>query len=416
MSLHSDRKSGKKEGKACYPLHTNFVKYDIASFVTEGEFSFDKFRLDESSSIKKHEIMRSSSNQSYRIVAIPGEGIGPEVVEASLQLLQQVAKLEGFTLQVDYGWLGTTALKQFGSYFPQATAELCNGSDGIVFGAVTQGGLLELRKHYDFFCNLRPIRIVDSLINKSSLRPEKIKGLDMLVVRELVSGIYFGSAGRASDEKGAYGYHTMLYYDHEIRRIARKALQKAQQRRGKLTVAHKENALPNLPWTRLVQEEASQFPDVVVEPMLVDNLAMQMVMNPQRFDVILASNLFGDILSDIGGALVGSLGLLGSASLNADGFGLYEAIHGTAPDIAGKGIANPLGTIGACVLMLEQWGEIRAAQTIMAAQDRVLAQGYRTADLSPQSSEILVNTEQLIQLLLTEIYNLQNTEMGVLHE
>ncbi|WP_035082721.1 isocitrate/isopropylmalate dehydrogenase family protein [Aphanizomenon flos-aquae] len=360
--------------------------------------------------------MRSLSNQSYRIVAIPGEGIGPEVVEASLQLLQQVAKLEGFTLQVDYGWLGKTALEKFGSYFPQATIDLCNGSDGIVFGAVTQGGLLELRKHYDFFCNLRPIRIVDSLVHKSSLRPEKIKGLDILVIRELVSGIYFGSTGRASDEQGDYGYHTMLYYDHEIRRIARQALQKAQQRRGKLTVAHKENALPNLPWTRLVQEEATQFPDVVVEPMLVDNLAMQMVMNPQRFDVILASNLFGDILSDIGGALVGSLGLLGSASLNADGFGLYEAIHGTAPDIAGKGIANPLGTIGACVLMLEQWGEKRAAQRIMTAQDRVLAQGYRTADLSPQSSEILVNTEQLIQRLLTEIYNLQNTGMGVLHE
>ncbi|MEA5607626.1 3-isopropylmalate dehydrogenase [Nodularia spumigena UHCC 0060] len=366
--------------------------------------------------MKKYGTMRSSSNQSYRIVAIPGEGIGPEVVAASLQLLQQVAKLEGFTLQVDYGWLGTTALEKFGTYFPQATAELCNGSDGIVFGAVTQGGLLELRKHYDFFCNLRPIRIVDSLVNKSSLRPEKIKGLDILVIRELVSGIYFGSAGRASDEKGAYGYHTMLYYDHEIRRLARQALQKAQQRRGKLTVAHKENALPNLPWTRLVQEEAAQFPDVIVEPMLVDNLAMQMVMNPQRFDVILASNLFGDILSDIGGALVGSLGLLGSASLNADGFGLYEAIHGTAPDIAGKGIANPLGTIGACVLMLEQWGEKRAAQIIMVAQDRVLEQGYRTADLSPQGSEILVNTEQLIQLLLTEIYNLQNTEIGVLHE
>ncbi|BAZ87493.1 isocitrate/isopropylmalate dehydrogenase family protein [Dolichospermum compactum] len=350
--------------------------------------------------------MRSLRNQSYRIVAIPGEGIGPEVVEASLKVLQQVAQLEKFTVQVNYGWLGKTALEKFGSYFPQTTIELCNGSNGIVFGAVSQGGLLELRKHYDFFCNLRPIRIVDSLVHKSSLRPEKIKGLDILVIRELVSGIYFGSAGRASDEKGAYGYHTMLYYDHEIRRIARKALQKAQQRRGKLTVAHKENALPNLPWTRLVQEEATQFPDVIVEPMLVDNLAMQMVINPQRFDVILASNLFGDILSDIGGALVGSLGLLGSASLNADGFGLYEAIHGTAPDIAGKGIANPLGTIGACVLMLEQWGEIRAAQTIMAAQDRVLAKGYRTADLSPQGEEILVNTEQLIQLLLEEIYNL----------
>ncbi|GAA6617363.1 isocitrate/isopropylmalate dehydrogenase family protein [Scytonema sp. NUACC26] len=347
--------------------------------------------------------MGSLNKPCYRIVAIPGEGIGPEVVEASLKILQRVAQLEGFTLLLDYGWLGSAALEQFGSGFPQATAQLCEGADGIVFGAISQGGLLELRKHFDFFCNLRPIRIVNSLLHKSSLRPEKVQGLDMLIVRELVSGIYFGLAGRASDERGAYGYHTMRYYDEEIRRIARKALQQAQQRRGLLTVAHKENALPHLPWTRLVQEEATQFPGVIVESMLVDNLAMQMVLNPQRFDVILAGNMFGDILSDIGGALVGSIGLLGSASLNADGFGLYEAIHGTAPDIAGKGIANPLGTLGACILMLQQWGETRAAQRIIAAQDRILAKGYRTADLSPQGEEIFVNTEILVELLLEEL-------------
>jgi len=347
--------------------------------------------------------MGSLSKPSYRIVAIPGEGIGPEVVEASLQILQHVAKIEGFTLRVDYGWLGATAFLQMGSYFPQATVQLCDGANGIVFGAVSQGGLLELRKHYDFFCNLRPIRIIDSLVHKSSLRPEKVQGLDILIIRELVSGIYFGPAGRSSDEKGAYGYHTMLYYDEEIRRIARIALQKAQERRGLLTVAHKENALPHLPWTRIVQEEAIKFPGVVVEPMLVDNLAMQMVLNPQRFDTVLAGNMFGDILSDIGGALVGSIGLLGSASLNADGFGLYEAIHGTAPDIAGKGIANPLGTLGACVLMLQQWGEVGAAQRIMAAQEQVLSEGYRTADLFPQGSEIFVNTEKLIDLLLEEL-------------
>ena len=347
--------------------------------------------------------MGSLSKPSYRIVAIPGEGIGPEVVEASLQILQHVAKIEGFTLRVDYGWLGATAFLQMGSYFPQATVQLCDGANGIVFGAVSQGGLLELRKHYDFFCNLRPIRIIDSLVHKSSLRPEKVQGLDILIIRELVSGIYFGPAGRSSDEKGAYGYHTMLYYDEEIRRIARIALQKAQERRGLLTVAHKENALPHLPWTRIVQEEAIKFPGVVVEPMLVDNLAMQMVLNSQKFDTILAGNMFGDILSDIGGALVGSIGLLGSASLNADGFGLYEAIHGTAPDIAGKGIANPLGTLGACVLMLQQWGEVGAAQRIMAAQEQVLSEGYRTADLFPQGSEIFVNTEKLIDLLLEEL-------------
>jgi 3-isopropylmalate dehydrogenase/3-benzylmalate dehydrogenase len=347
--------------------------------------------------------MRVLGKSSYRIVAIPGEGIGPEVVEASLKILQRVSQIEGFALQIDYGWLGTTAWEKFGSYFPEATIKLCDRSDGIVFGAVTKGGLLELRKHFDFFCNLRPIRSIDSLLDKSSLRPEKIQGLDILIVRELVSGIYFGPSGRASDKQGNYGYHTMRYYDEEIRRIARQALEKAQSRQGLLTVAHKENALPHLPWTRLVQEEATQFSGVVVEPMLVDNLAMQMVLNPQRFDVILAGNLFGDILSDLGGALIGSIGLLGSASLNPNGFGLYEPIHGTAPDIAGKGIANPLGTIAACVLMLQQWGEIQAAQRIMAAQDRILAQGYRTADLFTPGEEILVNTATLVDLFLEEL-------------
>ncbi|MEH2135795.1 isocitrate/isopropylmalate dehydrogenase family protein [Nostoc sp.] len=355
------------------------------------------------------------SNYNYRIVAIPGEGIGPEVVEASLKILQHVAQIERFTLQVDYGWLGATAFEQFGSYFPEATAQLCDGADGIVFGAVSQGGLLELRKHFDFFCNLRPIRSVESLLHKSSLRPEKVQGLDILIVRELVSGIYFGPSERSSDERGTYGYHTMRYYDEEIRRIARKALQQAQNRRGLLTVAHKENALPHLPWTRLVQEEARQFPGVVIEPMLVDNLAMQMVLNPQQFDVILAGNLFGDILSDIGGALVGSIGLLGSASLNAEGFGLYEAIHGTAPNIAGLGIANPLGTLGACVLMLQQWGEVQAAQRIIQAQDRILAKGYRTADLSPQGEEILVNTETLVELLIEELSIGQYSELGAIY-
>lgn len=359
--------------------------------------------------------MVSLNNLSYRVVAIPGEGIGSEVVEASLKIMQHVAKIERFTLQIDYGWLGATAFEQLGSYLPQATIELCDGADGIVFGAITQGGLLELRKHFDFFCNLRPIRIVKSLLNKSSLRPEKVQQLDILIVRELVSGIYFGPSGRSSDDKGTYGYHTMRYYDEEIRRIARTALQQAQRRRGLLTVAHKENALPHLPWTRLVQEEATQFPGVVVEPMLVDNLAMQMVLNPQRFDVILAGNLFGDILSDIGGALVGSIGLLGSASLNANGFGLYEAIHGTAPDIAGKGIANPLGTLGACILMLQQWGEAPAAQRIIEAQDRILSKGYRTADLSPQGKEIFVNTETLVELLLEELSTVQHSELGVIH-
>jgi 3-isopropylmalate dehydrogenase/3-benzylmalate dehydrogenase len=339
----------------------------------------------------------------YRVVALPGEGIGSEVVEATLKILQQIARLKGFSIEVDYGLIGESALETCGDFFPEATAQLCEGSDGILFGAVSRGGLLELRKRFDFFANLRPVRTFDSLIDKSPLKTEKLKGVDLLFVRELTSGIYFGASERAEDENGAYGYHTMRYYDWEIRQIARVALQKARSRRGLLTVAHKENALPHLPWSRLVREEAEAFPGVVVEPMLVDNLAMQLVINPQHFDVILAGNLFGDILSDIGGAIVGSIGLLGSASLNASGFGMYEAIHGTAPDIAGKGIANPLGTLAGVILMLQQWGEEDASQSLIQAQERLFAKGYRTADLAPQGKEILVNTEELVEIFINEL-------------
>jgi 3-isopropylmalate dehydrogenase len=342
-------------------------------------------------------------NAQYRLVALPGEGIGIEVVEAAIAILQKIAQIKGFCVSIDYGLIGEPAFKAYGDYFPATTAQLCTGADGILFGAVSRGGLLELRKHFDFFANLRPVRTFDYLFDKSSLKTEKLKGVDILFVRELTSGIYFGASGRDALGQGAYGYHTMYYADWEIRRIARVALQKAQGRRGLLTVAHKENALPHLPWTRLTQEEAKDFPTVTVEPMLVDNLAMQLVIAPQRFDVILASNLFGDILSDIGGAIVGSIGLLGSASLNNNGFGMYEAVHGTAPDIAGKGIANPVGTLAGVVLMLQQWGEIEAAEALLQAQENIFCKGYRTADLFSQKTEILVNTQELIEVFLYEL-------------
>lgn len=342
-------------------------------------------------------------SNKYHIVALPGEGIGKEVVPVSLTILQRLAELHSFSVSIEYGLIGHTALKELGAYFPEETAQLCQGKDGILFGAVSQGGLLELRQRFDFFANLRPVKVFSSLIDKSSLKPEIVEGVDILFVRELVSGIYFGASGRTKDNTS--GFHTMTYGDRDIRRIARIALTKAQQRRGLLIVAHKENALPHLPWTRLVLEEAVNFPEVAVTGMLVDNLAMQLVINPQQFDVILAGNLFGDILSDLGGALVGSIGLLGSASLNSSGFGMYEAIHGTAPAIAGKGIANPLGTLASVVMMLKQWGEIEAAQSLEQAQTKILERGYRTADLNPQAPEILVNTEQLIELLLQELSN-----------
>lgn len=347
--------------------------------------------------------------RQYRVVALPGEGIGPEITEATLRVLRHVARQQGFTVAVDFALIGTPAYERCGDYLPEATIQLCEGSDGILFGAVTQGGLLELRKRFDLFANLRSVCPSPYLLHRSSLKPERLQEVDILFVRELVSGIYFGSAGRGSDRQGPYGYHTMQYYDWEIRRIARVALQKAQQRRQHLTVAHKENALPQLPWTELVQAEAAAFPEVVVEPMLVDNLAMQLVAQPQRFDVVLAGNLFGDILSDIGGALVGSIGLLGSASLNASGFGLYEPVHGTAADIAGQGIANPLGMINSMVLMLQQWQEKTAANLVLQSQARLLAQGYRTADLISRQDEQLVNTQECVEHLIAALEMLNSS-------
>ena len=344
-------------------------------------------------------------NKQYRIAALPGEGIGLEVVKATLTILQQVATQHNFQLQVDYGVIGQPAYKQYGSHFPQQTAQLCSNTDGILFGAVSKGGLLELRKEFDFFVNLRPIETHPSLLDKSSLKSDRLSGINILFVRELVSGIYFGAAGRKEDKAGSYGYQTMQYYDWQIKRIAKIALEKAQQRKGLLTVAHKENALPHLPWTRLVREVAEEYPDVTVEPMLVDNLAMQLVIKPQHFDVILASNLFGDILSDLGGALVGSVGLLGSASLNEAGFGLYEPIHGTAPDITGKNRANPLGTLASAMMMLEQWGEMAAGKSLQQAWNNILDRGYRTYDLYSEDLETLVTTTELVELFLAELVN-----------
>lgn len=341
--------------------------------------------------------------KARRIVALPGEGIGPEVVAATLRVIEHAVGRHGIDLTVDSAPFGIPAYEESGTYFPAKTAELCRGADGILLGAVERGGLLELRRHFDFFANLRPVRAVDCLLATSSLRPEHLRGLDILFVRELTSDIYYGKAARGTDSRGEYGLHTMIYYDWEIRRVAKVALAQAARRRGKLTVAHKENALPKIPWRALVEAEAKAFPDVVVDSMYVDNMAMQLVMKPRQFDVILTSNLMGDWLSSIGGALVGSIGLLPSASLNADGFGLYEAIHGTAPDIAGQGIANPLGTINSAAMMFETWGETALASSIRAAEDRVLRKGYATADLCPADDARRVSTDEMASHLIREL-------------
>lgn len=339
----------------------------------------------------------------YQVIALPGEGAGPEVTEAALRVLTELAALHGLGLELERSDFGIPAFERTGSHFPDATARRCAEADGILLGAVERGGLLEIRSHFDLFANLRPVRAVDCLLGASSLRPERVRGLDILFVRELTSGIHFGASGRSEDARGPHGFHTMLYTDDQIRRIARVALERARERSGRLTLAHKENALPRIPWRALLAEEAESFPGVGVEALLVDNLAMQLVMDPLRFDVILAGNLMGDWLSSIGGALVGSIGLLPSASLNEAGLGLYEPIHGTAPEIAGKGIANPLGAIGSASMMLAQWGEKDARRTLETAVLRVLEAGHRTHDLDPTRPEVCVSTERMADLVIAAL-------------
>jgi 3-isopropylmalate dehydrogenase/3-benzylmalate dehydrogenase len=339
----------------------------------------------------------------YAIVALPGEGVGPEVVQAALRVLAELARRSDAEIRVERAEIGIPALERSGSALPEATARLCQGCDGILLGAVARAGLLELRSRFDFFANLRPVRALECLLDASSLRPERVRGLDLLFVRELTGGIYFGPSRRGEDERGPFGLHTELYHDFQVRRIARVALGQAARRRGLLTVAHKENALPEIPWCRLVQEEAAGFPGVRVETMLADRLGMELVMEPTRFDVIVSGNLLGDWMSSLGGALVGSIGLLGSASLNEAGFGLYEPIHGTAPEIAGRGIANPLGAIDSVRMMLEQWGESEMAAALGEAQRRVLEAGVRTPDLARGPSERTVGTEEMADRVIAAL-------------
>lgn len=341
--------------------------------------------------------------RTWRVTTLPGEGIGPEVTAAAIEVLEHVAAQEGFRVAVQEAPFGIPAFEACGSYLPPATIEACRTADGLLLGAVERGGLLEVRSHFDFFANLRPVRAIDCLLDASTVRREHLAGVDLLFVRELTSGLPFGAAGRGEDDRGPYGFHTMRYHDYQIRRIARVALAQAARRRHHLTVANKENALPRIPWCDLVREEAAAWPGVEVETMLADNLAMQLVMTPRHFDVILAENLTGDWLSSLGAGLVGSIGLLPSASLDADGFGLYEPMHGTAPDLVGRGIANPLGAVGSVAMMLRQWGETAAARSIDRAIDRVLAAGYRTPDLGATAPDRCVSTRGMTDHLLAAL-------------
>jgi 3-isopropylmalate dehydrogenase len=332
----------------------------------------------------------------YRLAVLPGDGVGPEVMIEGLKVLQQVAA--GFDLQcvLREGLVGGAAIDATGNPLPEETLQLCRESDAVLFGSVggekwdslppetrPEGGLLRLRQRLGLFANLRPAKLYAALADASTLRPEVIAGLDVLVVRELVSGIYYGQPrGVEATAEGERGFNTMAYTSAEIRRVARLAFELAQKRRGKLTSVDKANVLEvSQLWRREVTEMAGEFADVEVEHLYVDNCAMQLVRAPKQFDVIVTGNLFGDILSDEAAMLTGSIGMLPSASIGGE-IGVFEPVHGSAPDIAGKGIVNPIAMINSVAMMLQYaLHQPQAAQAIETAVETVLNQGYRTADI-----------------------------------
>lgn len=333
-----------------------------------------------------------------RILLLPGDGIGPEVVREARRVLEVVDDQFSLELSFSEGRLGGIAIDEEGVAYPDATRASAREADAILLGAVggpqwdglpaadrPERGLLAIRADLDLFCNHRPALLFPDLAEASSLRAELVAGLDVLIVRELTGGIYFGEPrGITTNADGVReGHNTDRYNETEIRRIGRLAFEAAQKRSGRLCSVDKANVLEvTMLWRETMEALSKDYPDVVLSHMYVDNAAMQLVREPRQFDVLVTGNLFGDILSDIAAMLTGSIGMLPSASLNAEAKGLYEPVHGSAPDIAGNDHANPLATIlSAAMLLRYSLNASAAAASIEGAVASVLAQGHRTADL-----------------------------------
>ncbi len=334
-----------------------------------------------------------------KIAILAGDGIGPEIVDEALKLIDCLRSDFGFDAEIEAAPIGGAGYDASGDPLPEATLALCRDADAILFGAIggpeydalerdlrPEKGLLRLRSSLSLFSNLRPALLYPQLAEASSLKNELVAGLDIMIVRELTGGIYFGQPRgiRELDNGEREGYNTLVYAEHEIERIARSAFDIAMLRNRKLCSVDKANVLEvSELWREVVTRVGADYPGVELSHMYVDNASMQLVRAPKQFDVIVTSNMFGDILSDTAAMLTGSIGMLPSASLDASGKGMYEPIHGSAPDIAGKGLANPLATILSLAMMLRyslQRSEL--AEKIDTAVGNVLNQGFRTADIA----------------------------------
>lgn len=345
-----------------------------------------------------------------KVLILPGDGIGPEIVEQAVRVLDKVNISFDLGIEHDTALVGGSAYDETGSPLPEETLAKAKAADAILLGAVggpkwdgldmsvrPEKGLLGLRSNLELFANLRPAILYPQLAEASTLKPEVVSGLDILIVRELTGGIYFGKPrGIRTLENGEReGYNTYVYSESEIRRIARSAFEAARQRSKRVCSIDKSNVLEvTVLWKEVMEEVAKEYPDVELSHMLVDNAAMQLVRAPKQFDVMVTGNMFGDILSDAAAMLTGSIGMLPSASLNKDGRGMYEPCHGSAPDIAGQGKANPLATILSVAMMLRYSLDAKeAADAIEAAVSDVLDQGLRTADIASQGSKTVSTIE-----------------------
>ena len=333
---------------------------------------------------------------TQNILLLPGDGIGPEIMAQAVRVLEKL-KTDGLDIAWDTALIGGCAVDATGVPLPQETLDKAEKAEAVLLAAVggpqydnlpreqrPERGLLAIRKAMNVFSNLRPAIVYPELVEASTLKPEVVSGLDIIIVRELVGDIYFGEPRGIEMRDGErVGFNTMIYSESEIRRIAHSAFKTAQKRAKKLCSVDKMNVLECTQlWRDVVIEVSAEYPDVELSHMLVDNAAMQLVRNPKQFDVMVTGNIFGDILSDAASMLTGSIGMLPSASIDANGKGLYEPIHGSAPDIAGKNMANPLAMILSVAMMLRHsLNQTAAADRVDAAVKKVLAQGYRTGDI-----------------------------------
>jgi 3-isopropylmalate dehydrogenase len=353
-----------------------------------------------------------------KIIILPGDGIGKEVTACGKKVLEQVAECFGHEFVFDYALIGHDAIEATGNPLPDETLTKLKNCDAILFGAVghpkydndpslsvrPEQGLLKMRKELGLYANLRPIKLFDELLGASSIKPEILKGADILFFRELTGDVYFGERGRTNNNQTAFD--TMIYSTYEVERIAHKAFKAARTRNKKVTSVDKANVLESSRlWRSVVQEVAKQYPDVTVDHMFVDSAAMKLIQNPKSFDVVLTGNLFGDILTDEASQIAGSMGMLASASIG-DTVGLYEPIHGSAHDITGKGIANPLASILSAALLLDiSFGLQEEAETVIKAVEKTLKNGYRTKDIADEttSHEKVLGTEVMGNMIANEI-------------